>query len=346
MAVITVSPTTDISALIASNTVAPGDVLVLEDGEYFQTVNITKDYLRLVAKGTKAVFDGKSLLQSAFILTDVTGVEIYGMSIMHYRSNGIFITRGGSHRIIGNKINGVLNNGISVSSSSGNLLWKNEICHAVDGIAIVGDSVNNHVLENLITLCEDDGIETFFLNDSNNVLAGNVAVKNGGFGIEIWGDNNLAADNVLIGNRLGGISVGQGSSSVAIGNLVKNSGSRGCFLLNHTNLFFGGNKVETNLREGITALSDFLHGIFQQNRIRHNTDSGITLGPDTQGSFVFKNKLECNIPVNIRDAGVNNNFFGNIEEPCKPNELPFKDCADLVRNRKERGMDDGCQCED
>lgn len=41
MAVITVSPTTDLFALIASNNVAPGDVLVLEDGEYFQTVNVT-----------------------------------------------------------------------------------------------------------------------------------------------------------------------------------------------------------------------------------------------------------------------------------------------------------------
>jgi hypothetical protein len=35
MAVIAVSPTTDISALIASDNVSPGDVLVLEDGEYF-----------------------------------------------------------------------------------------------------------------------------------------------------------------------------------------------------------------------------------------------------------------------------------------------------------------------
>lgn len=203
------------------------------------------------------MFDGKSILQSAFLLTDVTGVEIFGMSIMHYRSNGIFITRGGSHRIIGNRINGVLNNGISVSSSSGNLLWKNEICYAVDGIAIVGGSVNNHVLENLVTLCRDDGIETFFLDDNNNVLAGNVAVKNGGFGMEIWGDNNLTAGNGLIGNRLGGISVGQGSSSAAVGNLVQNSGSRGCFLINHNNLFFGENRVEANLREGITVLSDF-----------------------------------------------------------------------------------------
>lgn len=170
MAVITVSPTTDISALIASNTVAPGDVLVLEDGEYFQTVNITKNFLRLVTKGTKVVFDGKSLLQSAFILTDVTGVEISGVSIMHYRSDGISIVGGGGHRVVGNEINGVLNNGISVIASSGNLLWKNEVCRAVDSVQLASASINNHVIENLATFCEDDGFESFLPRDSSNVF--------------------------------------------------------------------------------------------------------------------------------------------------------------------------------
>ncbi|MFY9176976.1 MAG: hypothetical protein WBI74_00985 [Caldicoprobacterales bacterium] len=49
MAVINVTPLTDITALIASDTVSPGDVLLLQDGLYFQTVNITKDNIRIIA---------------------------------------------------------------------------------------------------------------------------------------------------------------------------------------------------------------------------------------------------------------------------------------------------------
>ncbi|HHW06003.1 MAG TPA: hypothetical protein GXX34_00500 [Clostridia bacterium] len=42
MAVITVSPTTDLSALMASDNVSRGDVLVPEDGRYFQVANVAK----------------------------------------------------------------------------------------------------------------------------------------------------------------------------------------------------------------------------------------------------------------------------------------------------------------
>ncbi len=60
MAVINVTPFTDITALIASDNVKEGDVVLLEKGIYFQTVNITKNYIRIVAKGPGVVFDGQS----------------------------------------------------------------------------------------------------------------------------------------------------------------------------------------------------------------------------------------------------------------------------------------------
>ena len=50
MAVINVTPLMDITALIASDTVSPGDVLLLEDGLYFQTVNVTKKIYELLPK--------------------------------------------------------------------------------------------------------------------------------------------------------------------------------------------------------------------------------------------------------------------------------------------------------
>ena len=48
MAVINVTPLTDITTLIASDTVSLV-MLLLQDGLYFQTVNITKDNIRIIA---------------------------------------------------------------------------------------------------------------------------------------------------------------------------------------------------------------------------------------------------------------------------------------------------------
>lgn len=44
MAVINVTPFTDITDLISSDNVNEGDVLLLEEGIYFQTVNVIKRY--------------------------------------------------------------------------------------------------------------------------------------------------------------------------------------------------------------------------------------------------------------------------------------------------------------
>ena len=83
MAVIKITPLTDISALIASDNVNEGDVLLLEEGIYFQTVNIFKNNIRIVAKGPGVIFDGKSTLLTAFTLSNVVGVAIEGINIRH-----------------------------------------------------------------------------------------------------------------------------------------------------------------------------------------------------------------------------------------------------------------------
>lgn len=61
MAVIKVTPIMDITALIASDNVNEGDVLLLEEGIYFQTVNILKDNIRIVAKGPGVILTEKVL---------------------------------------------------------------------------------------------------------------------------------------------------------------------------------------------------------------------------------------------------------------------------------------------
>ncbi|NLY67859.1 MAG: hypothetical protein GX069_09900, partial [Tissierellia bacterium] len=58
MAVIKVNPHMDITSLIASDRVGEGDVVLLEEGIYFQSVNVMKDNIRIVAQGPGVIFDG------------------------------------------------------------------------------------------------------------------------------------------------------------------------------------------------------------------------------------------------------------------------------------------------
>jgi len=60
--VINVTPLDNIMELIASDYVKEGDVFLLEDGNYFQSVTIAKNYIRIAAKGPKVLFDGKNIL--------------------------------------------------------------------------------------------------------------------------------------------------------------------------------------------------------------------------------------------------------------------------------------------
>jgi hypothetical protein len=116
LAVINVNPLMDITSLINSDRVNEGDVLLLEEGIYFQSVAVLKNNIRIVAKGPGVIFDGKSTLLDAFLLPDVVGVMIEGITIRHYRASGILIEFGFGHRIVNNKIINMIENGVEVMS--------------------------------------------------------------------------------------------------------------------------------------------------------------------------------------------------------------------------------------
>jgi len=321
MAVIYVSPQTDITALIASAEVSPGDVLVLEDGIYHQTVIITKDFLRIVAQGCDAIFDGKNILLDAFILMNVTGVEINGIKITNYQADGIRINEGTANRIIGNIIQDVSNIGIAVYSSSSNLIWKNKVIHAFDGILLRFGSTNNRVVENLVRLCEDDGIESWLLPDENNVFIGNTATNNARFGMEIFGPNNLVLFNVVKDNGSIGVFIA-GANIAVINNEIKNNNNSGVLLFTSSpNVFVGGNEVDCSKVFGVDIYSN--NGNIQENAITFNKSIGIRLNLTAGSNMIFDNKLICNPPVNILDTSEVNPFFvpdniilDNIDQPC------------------------------
>lgn len=324
MAVINVTPLTDITALINSDNVVEGDVLLLEEGIYFQSVAVTKSNIRIVAKGPGVIFDGRSTLLYAFLLPDVTGVLIEGITIRHYRASGILIEFGFGHRIVNNKINNMIENGIELMSSSSNLVWKNEINRCYDGVLLISGSTNNWIIENVSSECYGDGFEAFLGPDSNNAFISNTAIRNRNNGFEIYGSNNLLLDNLLIDNGQG-VIIAEGNGSVAIGNMIKGTKLGTYVIFNeYFNHFVGENNIVCNKREGIENFGQF--EMIINNEISYNGDTGILLDTTSSGNLVMDNVLICNIPQNIDDRGINNVIIRNIERPCETCEAPSVVC--------------------
>jgi len=339
MGVINVTPNTDITSLIASDNVTEGDVLLLEDGIYFQTVNVTKGFIRIVAKGPGVIFDGNSILLTAFTLSDVSGVIIEGVNIRHYRANGILIESGSGNRIINNKINNMLSDGIAIVSSSSNLVWKNEICRCLNGVLLNLGSTNNWVIENIAKDCLDDGFETFLEQDNNNAFISNIIINYRDRALNLFGSNNLLLNNIVIDHEAG-IVIDVGSGSIAIGNTVKDCRLWGHIVFNEfSNYFAGENHVECNDGVGMSNISDL--SIFIGNEISYNGDNGFTLDALASGNLVMDNKLVCNIPENIVDNGTDNNLINNIDKPCEPCKAP-SDFCNPCRGESDNRFDESC----
>lgn len=323
MAVINITPLTDITALIASDSVNEGDVLLLEEGIYYQTVIIPKNNIRIIAKDQKVVFDGKSSLITAFILTNVNGVLIEGISIRHYRADGIVIDGGSGNRIIKNTINNMLNFGIVILASNSNLIWKNEVNKCSDGIRLSSAGAGNWVIDNTVKECFDDGFEDI-LETLNNAFISNIAVKNRFAGFEIASSNNLLLDNLSIDN-VQGIIINNGNDTMAIGNTIKDSRTDALTITGQRNNFTAENHIECTRQAGVFHLGQF--GTFLSNEISYSGNNGILLGSSVR-DLVMDNKLTCNLSENINDDGRDNVLINNIEKPCEPCEYPSDICGD------------------
>ena len=316
MAIINISPDTDITAFIASAAVSEGDVLLLAQGTYDQSVIISKNYVRLVSKDRKAVFDGSDLLANAFSLNGVTGVEIDGVNIQNYLSNGISISGGTGNRIIRNLITDIGNRGISVSGSTANLIWKNQINNVFDGVELISSSTNNWVIKNWISDTIDDGFESFLPNDQNNAFIGNLAHDCGGNCFEIFGANCLALNNTAADCSNSGYLIAAGSNSVAIENSAKKCVDG--VLQTSQNVFLALNELKSNNGSGLEIRTDFNIAVW--NHIAFNLDSGLVLGPNSNGNFIYQDKVECNTPFDIVTGGTDNNLLRNItgcREDCR-----------------------------
>ena len=309
MAIINVSPSDNLTELIASDSVSPGDVLLLADGLYLQTVVIEKSFIRIISRSGKAVFTGFSLLLNGFVLAGVTGVEIYGVTVRNYTQNGFLITGGLANRIVNNNVQDVGNNGIRITGSAANLVWKNNIRDVgFDGIIMISGSTSNWIICNEVERCGNDGIETFLSSDANNGLIENRVCDCDDNCFEAFGVNTLLLRNKAAKADGSAYYISSGSNSICIENEGVSS-NRGA-LVNTLNVFAACNNFSNNSGTGLFSFADF--GIYQGNFISKNRNSGLVFAEGADYNFIYNNKIVCNEPADILDNGSENNYLKNI----------------------------------
>ncbi|MDF3003450.1 MAG: hypothetical protein K0Q48_3569 [Bacillota bacterium] len=309
MAIINVSPSDNLTDLIASNAVSAGDVLLLADGLYLQTVVIEKNFIRIISRSGKAVFTGFSLLLDGFVLNGVTGVEIYGVTVRNYIQSGIVVIGGAANRLVNNTIHDVGSNGIRISGSTANLVWKNNIRDVgFDGILMISGSTSNWVICNDVKRSSRDGIETFLSNDANNALIENRVCDCDNNCFEAFGVNTLILRNKAAKAGSSAYYIASGSNTICIENEGVSS-DRGA-LVTIPNVFAACNNFSNNSDTGLLSLADF--GIYQGNFISRNRDSGLVFSEQADYNFIYFNKIVCNEPADIIDNGTGNNYLKNI----------------------------------
>ena len=314
MAIINVSPADNLTDLIASNAVSPGDVLLLADGIYTQSVVIGKNDIRIISESGKAVFSGFFILIDGFILNGVTGTLIHGVEIRNYFRNGVFVNGGSANRIVSNVMSG-MTNGVFITASSQNLVWKNNISTVSgDGILMISGSTANRVIENHVSDCGFDGIETFLSVDANNVIVDNNVRSCGDNCFEIFGTNCFVYGNKAAEAAQNAYLVFSGPYTALLENKGLISG-RGLYV-NISNIFAACNSMISNGGTGVFSGNDY--GIYQENLIENNGGSGLILGSTADYNFIFENRIVGNDPANIVNDGTGNTFLKNQTGPIFP----------------------------
>lgn len=193
--------------------------------------------------------------------------QLLGNKIDGTATSGIGIG-GADNQVLKNKIKNVTHRGISLrSSSSGNLIEKNDISNTRIGITI--DGTYNQVLKNKIKNSTDQGIN--LRPESKNTLIEKNNISHSNVGITIDGSNSDVLGNKVSKSRMNGISVNSAYNEI-IKNKVSDSTESGIVLfdLTTTGNLVQDNDVSKNGKWGIAAIDNAKGNTFTENKLRKN----------------------------------------------------------------------------
>lgn len=262
----------------------PGDIVLVDKGCYKESVIVSKNSIRIVAKEQYgAILESNSSTENAIKLDNTYNVEIFGFIIQNSHRS-IWIYRGGYHRIIKN-------------------IFQN---HNADGI-IFEDSTGNFLYQNIIRYNFSVGVLLGWSNpgSKSNWLVENVINNNGGHGLEIWTPNatgNAIINNNIFGNDGEGIFT-KGQNTLVYGNQVNHNTSNGVKFQYGNNSVAAKNGIKANICDGIDISSD--KNIAFANCVEKNRGTGIQICGD-------ENIVQANIVINNKGGDIENNCNNNI----------------------------------
>jgi parallel beta-helix repeat protein len=207
----------------AVDAASPGTTILVCAGTYQESVTITKNDLRIRAKGApgSVVLDGMAeTLMAGFFVQNASGNLISGFRIQDFHEAGILLDNGDGNRIRKNVTTGAHHDGIELRlGSSGNRIEHNlsidNLASNACGIQIRDAGSTGNVVRHNKSINNNWGIRVG-LGATNNVVFHNRAVNNRAFGILNFsgGDGTAIKGNRAFGNPTG-ISI-QGSTGVTV----------------------------------------------------------------------------------------------------------------------------------
>jgi len=207
----------------AVDAASPGATILVCVGTYQESVTITKNDLRIRAKGAPGtvVLDGMAeTLLAGFYIQNASGNLISGFRIQNFHEAGILLDNGDGNRIRKNVTTGAHHDGIELRlGSSGNRIEHNlvidNLASNACGIQIRDAGSTGNVVRHNKSINNNWGIRVG-LGATNNVVFHNRTVNNRAFGILNFsgGDGTSIKGNRAFGNPTG-ISI-QGSTGVTV----------------------------------------------------------------------------------------------------------------------------------
>ena len=109
------------------NAANPGDIVLVDKGNYKESVIVNQNSIRIIAKVQYGVIlESDTSSENAIKLDNTYNVEVFGFVIQNPH-RAIWIYRGGYHRILGNVFQTHNADGINFEDTIGNFLYQKSI---------------------------------------------------------------------------------------------------------------------------------------------------------------------------------------------------------------------------
>lgn len=274
------------------NAANPGDIVLVDQGRYKESIIVNRNSIRIVAKVKHGVIlESNQANENAIKLDNTYNVEIFGFIIQNSHRS-IWVYRGGYHRIIGNIFQNHNADGIILEDSIGNFLYQNIIRDNFSVGALLGwsnpGSISNWLIENIITHNGGHGVEIWTASATGNALINNKICENKGEGIFAKGQNTLVYSNLVGHNISNGINFLNGDNSLAVKNDTHKNDCNGIDISSNKNIAFA-NHVKNNHAVGIEIYGN--ENLVQKNIVVHNKEEEIK--NHGNNNTLLNNKTEC-----------------------------------------------------